>query len=170
MRRRGMDLIGVTAVAAGLVAWACLGCGSAPSAHTAGRNYSLGAAPHDPPHDSAHRSYDDYLSGGRIFQMYCGACHNARPLAERPFSNYEVASAHMREQAYLTGKEYRQLIHFLRRWHDVGPPTPEVEPGPKRFFFSQPLNELRERPAETIPAPTRLPPAAPQSPSVQPGV
>jgi hypothetical protein len=147
---------------------ACSACGNLPSAHTASRNYGLGGAPQDPPAAEAGHSYDDYLSGGRVFQMYCGACHNARPLAERPFSNYEVASAHMREQAYLTGKEYRQLIHFLRRWQDVGPPTPEVAPTPKRFFFSQPLNELREPGAETVPAPTRLPP--PESVGGQPGV
>src|SRR5688572_9326599 len=115
MRLRGMERI-AAGLMVGLVALACSACGSAQSAHTASRNYSLGTAPQDPPGDSAGHSYDDYLSGGRIFQMYCGACHNARPLAERPFSNYEVASAHMREQAYLTGKEYRQLIHFLRRW------------------------------------------------------
>lgn len=169
MTHRERDLIGVAMIAAGLVALACMGCVNGPSSHTASRNYSLGAAPQDPPHESARHSYDDYLSGGRIFQMYCGACHNARPLAERPFSNYEVASAHMREQAYLTGKEYRQLIHFLRRWQSVGPPTPEVEPTPKRFFFSQPLNELRDRSDETLPAPSGLPPATPQGAGGQPG-
>ena len=75
------------------------------------------------PHAAAE---DDCVAGGRLFQLYCGSCHNARPLGERPFSNYQVAVAHMRDQAYLTGKEYRQIIHFLRRWDDVGPPTPAV--------------------------------------------
>ena len=165
MTRRGMELIVVAVVGPSLVALACLGCGSAPSAHTVSRNYSLGTAPQDAPHDSPGHSYDDYLSGGRVFQMYCGACHNARPLAERPFSNYEVASAHMRDQAYLTGKEYRQLIHFLRRWHNVGPPTPEVEPTPKRFYFSQPLNELRDRPPEQGHALPSMSPAANDQPA-----
>ncbi len=124
------------------------GC-EAPSAHTLSRNYSLREdLLVDPPGPACEGCYDDYVTGGRLFKMYCGACHNARPLGERPFSNYEVATAHMREQAYLTGKEYRQLIHFLRRWHDVGPPTPEVEPSPKRFFFAQPIAELREQPAK----------------------
>jgi hypothetical protein len=159
MTRRDMEVIVVAAVGMGLVALACLGCGSGPSAHTVSGNYSLGDAPQDWPHDTDIQSYDDCLSGGRIFQMYCGACHNARPLSERPFSNYEVASAHMREQAYLTGKEYRQLIHFLRRWHNVGPPTSEVEPSPKRFYFSQPLDELRDRQPEQLPAPIHSPPA-----------
>lgn len=33
------------------------------------------------------------------------------------------------------------------------PPTPDVEPTPKRFVFSQPLTELRVRPAVKPPAP-----------------
>src|SRR5262249_54916177 len=57
--------------------------------------------------------------------------------------NYHVALTHMRDQAYLTGKEYRQIMYFLRRWDNVGPATPPVEPSPKRFVFSQPISELR---------------------------
>jgi hypothetical protein len=68
-------------------------------------------------------------------------------LGERPFNNVEVSFAHMRRHAYLTGKEYRQLIHFLRRWHDLGPPT--LETPPKRFMFSQPISELREQEVPT---------------------
>jgi hypothetical protein len=128
------------------------GCWSNPSAHTVSRNYSQGQAPVDPPPGHEGCAFDDVTSGGKLFKMYCGSCHNARPLAERPFANYEVAVAHMREQAYLTGKEYRQLIHFLRRWHDIGPATPDVHPSPKRFFFSQPLSELRD-PSATTAAP-----------------
>jgi hypothetical protein len=119
-----------------------------PSAHTVSRVYQYGDHPVDPPGECDGGTYDDSVTGGRLFQMYCGACHNARPLGERPFANSAVAVAHMREQAYLTGKEYRQIIHFLRRWHDVGPPTPEVEPTPKRFFFAQPILELRPQPAD----------------------
>jgi hypothetical protein len=132
-------------VLGGLAAVAGAGCGAVPSAHTVSRNYSLGEAPVDLPGDGRHGHHDDCVAGGKLFKMYCGACHNARPLSERPFSNHEVATAHMREQAYLTGKEYRQLIHFLRRWHDVGPPTPDVEPSPKKLMFSQPIPELRSK-------------------------
>src|SRR5262245_33458378 len=99
-------------VLGGLAVGAGAGCGIVPSAHTVSRNYSLGEAPVDPPGDAHHGHHDDYVAGGKLFKMYCGNCHNARPLSERPFSNYEVATAHMREQAYLTGKEYRQLIYF----------------------------------------------------------
>lgn len=134
---RTLFCLGVLAATA-----ATAGCWLTPSAHTISRNYSVGDAPIDPPREAgAH--HDDYVQGGKLFQWYCGACHNARALSERPFSNYEVATAHMREQAYLTGKEYRQLIHYLRRWHDVGPPTPEVELSPRRFFPTQPIRELR---------------------------
>jgi hypothetical protein len=121
------------------------GCWQVRSAHTTTRNYGLGDAPIDPPAE-CDGSYEECLTGGRVFAMYCASCHNARPLGERPFANYEVAASHMRDQAYLTGAEYRALIHFLRRWHDIGPPTPELEQGPKRFVFSQPIAELQPNP------------------------
>ncbi len=143
----------VIVVAAVVVAGGC----ETPSAHTISGNYGLrGDMPIDPP-GAPPTAQDDCVNGGRLFQLYCGSCHNARPMAERPFSNYYVAVAHMRDQAYLTGKEYRQIIMFLRRWHDIGPPTPPAEPSPKRFVFSQPISELRvESPtgASATPPPT----------------
>jgi hypothetical protein len=128
------------------------GC-EVPSAHTQSRDYGFRDIPVDPPRLRT-QSADDCAHGGHLFKIYCGSCHNARPLGERPFSNYQVAIAHMRDQAYLTGKEYRQIILFLRRWDNVGPPTPPTEPSPKRFVYGQPLNELRpEEPAGEIPPP-----------------
>src|SRR5262245_6205260 len=91
--------------------------------------------------------YEDSLTGGRVFDMYCASCHNARSLAERPFSNYKNVALHMRVRANLTGKEYAELVAWMRRWHDVPPPNPPVEPSPKRFLFSQPIAELREEPS-----------------------
>ena len=129
---------GLAAVIVVLVA----GC-EAPSPHTISRNYSLrDGVPVDPPRTPS-GTYDDSAAGGRLFKLYCGSCHNARPLSERPFSNYHVAMTHMRDQAYLTGKEYRQLMYFLRRMDNVGPPTPAVEPSPKRLVFTQPISELK---------------------------
>ena len=131
------------------------GC-ETPSPNTISRNYSLrGEVPIDPPRPQP-VAEDDCVAGGRLFQLYCGSCHNARPLAERPFSNYQVAVAHMRDQAYLTGKEYRQIIHFVRRWDDVGPPNPAVRPSPKRLVFSQPISELRD--ADSTPSAMPPPP------------
>jgi hypothetical protein len=118
------------------------GCGT-PSPHTTSRNYGLRPdLPVDPPREHG-GALDECTSGGQLFAYYCGSCHNARALGERPFSNYHVVVTHMRDPAYLTGKEYRQIMMFLRRWHDVGPPTPSVEPSPKRLVFSQPIAELR---------------------------
>src|SRR5262249_31552680 len=121
--------------------------------------------PPAPPPGPPPGATDDCVQGGRLFKLYCGSCHNARPLGERPFSNYHVAVAHMRNQAYLTGKEYRQIILFLRRWQDVGPPTPDVGPTPKRLVFPQPISELRGK------APTRhsTPPSSKPSPWQPPG-
>jgi hypothetical protein len=89
--------------------------------------------------------YEDSLTGGKIFAMYCSYCHNAPALAERPFSNFKNVASHMRDRANLTGKEYAKLMVFLRRWHDVPPPHPPVEPSPKRLIFPQQMNELRPK-------------------------
>jgi hypothetical protein len=93
--------------------------------------------------------YEDSLTGGQVFQMYCSYCHNAPSLAERPFAQFKNVAAHMHVRANLTGKEYAKLMVFLRRWHDVPPPHPPLEPSPKRFIFSQPIPELRkQKPAQ----------------------
>lgn len=107
----------------------------------------------------AHCSYEDSLTGGQVFSMYCAQCHNPRPLSERPFSHYQNVAAHMRVRANLTGKEYAKLMEFLRRWHDVPPPTPPTPPSPKRFLFSQPIAELRDQ---------KAPPQPPGNPGLPP--
>jgi hypothetical protein len=93
--------------------------------------------------------------------MYCGACHNARSLAERPFSNYKNVAQHMRVRANLTGEEYAKLMAWLRRWCDVPPPNPPLEPSPKRITFSQPIPELQKPQAapEMAPKPQEVPEA-----------
>jgi hypothetical protein len=102
--------------------------------------------------EETHRSYEDSLTGGQVFTMYCSYCHNAPTLAERPFANFKNVAAHMRNRANLTGKEYAKLMEFLQRWHDVPPPNPPQQPSPKRLIFSQPINELRpELPADFVP-------------------
>jgi hypothetical protein len=112
-------------------------------------DYALGPAPGRMPSPAkeaeACRSYEDSLTGGQVFEMYCSYCHNAPSLAERPYSQFRNIAAHMRVRANLTGKEYAKLMEFLRRWNDVPPPTAPVEPTPKRFYFSQPIQELREQ-------------------------
>jgi hypothetical protein len=93
--------------------------------------------------------YEDSLTGGQIFTMYCSYCHYAPALAERPFSNFQNVAAHMRVRANLTGKEYAKLVAWLRRWHDVPGPELHEAPSPKRFIFGQPIPELREQQAKT---------------------
>jgi hypothetical protein len=89
-------------------------------------------------------TYEDSLTGGEVFAMYCNQCHNARALGERPFANYQNVAAHMRVRANFTGEEYEKLMAFLRRWHDIPNPTPPMEPSPKRVIPPQPMTELRE--------------------------
>jgi hypothetical protein len=88
--------------------------------------------------------FEDSLTGGQVFSMYCNQCHNARAIAERPFSNYQNVAAHMRVRANLTGTEHAKLIEFLRRCHDVPSPSQPDEPGPKRLVFGQPMAELHD--------------------------
>jgi hypothetical protein len=102
-----------------------------------------------PAREEACGSYEDSLTGGQVFTMYCGYCHNAPQLAERNFANFRNVAAHMRVRANLTGKEYAKLMEFLRRWNDVPNPPVTDETGPKRFIYSQPISELREDKAKT---------------------
>ena len=144
--------LGLLAASATLAA----GC-ETPSPNAISRNYTRREGiPVDPPRVVS-GGLDDCAAGGELFRLYCGSCHNARPLSERPFSNYHVALTHMRDQAYLTGKEYRQIMYFLRRMDNVGPATPPVEPSPKRLVFSQPISELRGE-ASAAGAPAAPPP------------
>jgi hypothetical protein len=123
----------------GVAALAVLGCQSTPI------DLADGPAPlRIPRPGEPAKSFEDSLTGGEVFSMYCNQCHNARSLAERPFFNYENVMAHMRVRANLTGKEYEKLLEFLHRWQDVTAPTPPVEPSPKRVIFPQPISELRD--------------------------
>jgi hypothetical protein len=104
-------------------------------------------------------SYEDSLTGGQVFSMYCGYCHNAPSLAERPYAQFRNVAAHMRVRANLTGKEYAKVMEFLRRWNDVPPPNPPMPPSPTRLTFSQPIAELKpeEPKPEGPPKPVKPP-------------
>lgn len=102
-----------------------------------------------PGQNGANCCYEESLQGHHIFDMYCASCHNARALAERPFSNYQNVAQHMRVRANLTGEEYAKLMAWLRRWDDVPSPEQRESPAPNRFFFSQPINELRQQQPKT---------------------
>ncbi len=124
-----------------VAALATLGCQTTPI------DLTKGPAPLRIPRPGEHsQSFEDSLTGGEVFSMYCNQCHNARALAERPFFNYENVIAHMRVRANLSGKEYEKMLEFLRRWHDVPSPTPPaaVDPSPKAVTFPQPIAELRD--------------------------
>jgi hypothetical protein len=83
--------------------------------------------------------FEDSLTGGEVFQMYCSQCHNRRPMSERPFANYRDVAAHMRTRANLSGKEYAKLVDWMRRIQDAPLPNADPEPSPKRLTFSQPI-------------------------------
>jgi len=133
--------------------WTAAGCFHTPVDTS---EFASGPAPRRVPSPAkepgACTSYEDSLTGGQVFTMYCSYCHNAPNLSERNFANFQNVAAHMRVRANLTGKEYAKLMEFLRRWNDVPPPNPPPEPSPKRLIFSQPLNELRpDQPGNVAP-------------------
>lgn len=146
---------------------ATIGCNQAPIDLTQGPAPLRMPPPEKEDCASGRVSYEDSLTGGQVFTMYCSYCHNAPSLAERPFSNFQNVSAHMRVRANLTGKEYAKLNAWLRRWHDVPPPNPPPAPSPKRLIFSQPTPELQKPAAapEMAPAPRPLPPPNADAPA-----
>jgi hypothetical protein len=120
-------------------------------------------------------SFEDSLTGGEVFSMYCNQCHNVRALGERPFGNFQNVAAHMRVRAQLTGEEYEKVLEFMRRWHDVPAPTPAPEPSPKRLIPPQPITELRDQIAPQTtpeagaqPRPARAPAGAQPQPAAPP--
>jgi len=122
---------------------ATLGCYSTPVDNS---EYAKGPTPLREPSPAKEVDaccYEDSLTGGQVFDMYCSYCHNSPALGERNFANFKNVAAHMRVRANLTGKEYAKLMEFLGRWHDQPPPHPPVEPSPKRLIFTQPIQELR---------------------------
>jgi hypothetical protein len=122
------------------------GCYNTPIATS---EYAQGPAPLRMPSletsGAACDCYEDSLTGGQVFKMYCSYCHNAPPLSERPFSNYQNVAAHMRVRANLTGKENAKLMEFLRRVHDIPATESHEVPSPKRMVFGQPIPELRQQ-------------------------
>jgi hypothetical protein len=129
---------------------AAVGCYNTPVDTS---DYAQGPAPRrmaSPAREDA-QSYEDSLTGGQVFSMYCSYCHNAPALTERNFANFKNVATHMRVRANLTGKEYAQLMAFIRRIHDVPPPHPPTEASPKRFIFSQPIAEEEDRKAPLQP-------------------
>ena len=148
---------------AGILGVGVVGCQHMPI------DLSTGSAPLRIPRPGPDaQSFEDSLTGGEVFAMYCNQCHNARALGERPFANYQNVAAHMRVRATFTGEEYEKLLAFLRRWHDIGQPEPPIEAGPKRVIFQQPVAELRDQIAPQ-PAPAAAqPPAGAQPATAQP--
>jgi hypothetical protein len=137
------SVLGFTGVLAGA------GCYTTPLSHDPGPAPLRMPAPEKD--GESCKSYEDSLTGGQVFTMYCSYCHNAPTLAERPFSNFQNVAAHMRVRANLTGKEYDKLRDFLARWHDVPGPEQHEAASPKRLIFSQPIPELKDKQPATAP-------------------
>ena len=52
--------------------------------------------------------------GARLWSPYCGACHNARPPAERSPAEWDTIMMHMRVRANLPAQDSRALLEFLK--------------------------------------------------------
>jgi hypothetical protein len=156
-KTKSLLLCGGLLIAAGTAS--LVGCSNTPIS-VAKRPAPLREPPPEVADEESSGSYEDGLTGGQVFAMYCNQCHNPRPIAERPFANFKNVAAHMRVRADLTGKEYAKLMEFFRRFHDVPDPNPPDEPPPKRFIFNQPIPELQKdasTPKAMPPVPTAVP-------------
>jgi hypothetical protein len=146
---RGRWYLGLVLALSGLLV--VIGCQNTPIDVS---DFTRGPAPlrePGPGRNGANCCYEESLQGHHVFDMYCASCHNARALAERPFSNYQNVAQHMRVRANLTGEEYAKLMAWLRRWDDVPAPGQRESPAPNRLFFSQPIPELRQGQPKTAP-------------------
>lgn len=52
--------------------------------------------------------------GARLWAENCGRCHLIRSPQERSDREWEIIVQHMRTRAYLTGKESRKILEFLK--------------------------------------------------------
>ncbi len=67
------------------------------------------------PGDSAAAVTEDTgLSGAQLWAQTCAHCHNSRSPASYSDAKWEVAMAHMRQQAYLSGDQARKVLDFLK--------------------------------------------------------
>ena len=93
-----------------LIGLSSIGCEHMPI------DVARGPAPlrHPRPEPDA-ETYEDSLTGGQVFAMYCTECHNARALAERPFANLSERCRermHVRGQPH--GRRVREAVGLLR--------------------------------------------------------
>ncbi len=52
--------------------------------------------------------------GLKLWEQNCSRCHNVPEPASLSDSEWDVAGAHMRVRAYLTGKEVDEIVNFLK--------------------------------------------------------
>lgn len=52
--------------------------------------------------------------GARLWSPSCGACHNARPPAERSPAEWDTIMMHMRVRANLPAEDARAILEFLK--------------------------------------------------------
>ena len=62
--------------------------------------------------DAVHKAL--VRQGARLWSPYCGACHNARPPAERSPAEWDTIMMHMRVRANLPAEDTRALLEFLK--------------------------------------------------------
>ncbi len=92
-------------VAVGLVAAGTLfaGCQSNNGGVAAGETLEMQVA-----------SEDTGLSGAQLWAQTCIHCHNSRSPASYSDTEWAITMNHMRQQAHLTGDEYRKILEFLQ--------------------------------------------------------
>ena len=59
-------------------------------------------------------SADTGLSGAQLWAQTCIHCHNSRSPASYSDTEWNIVMNHMRQQAHLTGGQYRKILEFLQ--------------------------------------------------------
>jgi mono/diheme cytochrome c family protein len=56
-----------------------------------------------------------YVTGAKLWPVYCAQCHNARPGSQFSPAQWDAITMHMRTQSIMPAKDIRAITEFLKR-------------------------------------------------------
>ena len=55
-----------------------------------------------------------FITGARLWPVYCAQCHNARPGSQFSPAQWDAITMHMRTQSIMPAKDMRAIKEFLK--------------------------------------------------------
>jgi mono/diheme cytochrome c family protein len=55
-----------------------------------------------------------FITGARLWPVYCAQCHNARPGSQFSPTQWDAITMHMRTQSIMPAKDMRAIKEFLK--------------------------------------------------------